>query len=194
MLASERDQSLIDNCLKGSSEAFEELVRPYQDRLYNLLCRLARRRDDANELYQEVLLRVFRGLKTYQGDAAFFTWMYRIALNVVLTSRKRKRLPEVSASDAGENSHPLERPDTSRDSQPDAGIETAERRVMVEAALADIPDLFRAVLVLKDVEGFRYEEIAELLDVPIGTVRSRLHRARSELRERLRPMMEKGML
>ncbi|QDU62032.1 ECF RNA polymerase sigma-E factor [Planctomycetes bacterium Pan216] len=187
----ERDQTLIDECLAGRSEAFGELIQPYQDRLYNMLFRVVGREEDAAEYFQEAMVRAFRALRQYQGGSAFYTWLYRIAINVVFTDQRRRR-PRATASNTSLLSYDL--PDPNESNRPSAGIEVREKRKLVQQALADIPESFRAILVLKDIEGLRYEEIAEVLDIPIGTVRSRLHRARSEMRDRLKPMLERGSL
>lgn len=192
-MLSTRDQALIEECLNGRTAAFEELIRPYQDRLYNTLYRLLGQREEAAELLQESLLRAYRGLQSYQGEASFYTWLYRIAMNVVSTNRRRQRAYSLDRpAQPGQGADDL--PDRKDDSRPGRKLELDERRAQIEAALASIPELFRVVLVLKDIEGLKYEEIAEILDVPIGTIRSRLHRARSEMRDRLKPLLDQGIL
>lgn len=187
-----RDQQLIDEILGGHRDAFAELIRPYQDRLFNLLYRLVGSADDAAELLQEALLRAYRGLGTYQGGSTFYTWLHRVALNVLYTDRRRHRLPTVT-SDGEAGGEPMELSDPNP-RPPSAPLEQAEKQQIVHEALAKVGETFRVVLVLKEIEGLRYEEIAELLSVPVGTVRSRLHRARSELRAHLKPYWDQGTL
>jgi RNA polymerase sigma-70 factor (ECF subfamily) len=187
------EAALIADCLNGRLEAFEDLVAPYQDRLFNTILRLCGNADDAAELLQETLIAAFRGLGSFQSEASFYTWVYRVAVNQVFSSRRRQRVPAVSA-DALAAGGGLEPSDERRDVSPAHRLETGERQALVERTLAELPDDFRTVLVLKDIEGLKYEEIAEILDIPIGTVRSRLHRARADMRERLRPLWESGEL
>lgn len=189
----DRDRQLIDECLSGRSDAFAELIEPYQDRLYNALYRLTGHGEDAAELFQESMIRVYRGLGSYQGGSAFYTWLYRIVLNVAFTHRRRTKAPMVQV-DAG---HPAGRFDIAEDSsasRPGRQVELDETRDIIEQALAQVAEPYRVVLVLKDIEEFKYEEIAEILDVPVGTVRSRLHRARCEMRDRLQPYLDNGTI
>lgn len=192
-IVASRDQTLIDECLGGRVDAFGELIEPYVDRLFNGLFRYCGNHDEASELLQESLIRAYRGLKSYQGGASFYTWLYRVALNVAFTNRRKPRLRTVSAE-----GHPeigkLDFADEPEKTQPERHLEQQERQQIVQQALNDVPETYRIVLVLKDVEGMKYEEIAEILEVPVGTVRSRLHRGRSELRTRLLPLLEEGLL
>ena len=140
-------------------------------------------RDEAGELLQEVLIRAYRGLKTYQGVSSFYTWIYRIAINAVFTKhrRRRKRASSVeSYSDGG-----IEVADQAVASQPASRMEREESRRLIEHGLSQVPEQYRVVLILKDIEGLKYEQIADILDIPVGTVRSRLHRARGLVREYL---------
>jgi RNA polymerase sigma-70 factor (ECF subfamily) len=187
------EQDLIEKCLAGQAEAFGSLIAPYQDRLYNTLFRMTGHREDAAELFQESMVRVYRGLRSYQGDSAFYTWLYRIVLNVAFTDRRRKKSrPIATESISSATSRELADPDSSRETG--RNVERAETRGIIEEALAAIAEPYRVVLVLKDIDGLKYEEIAEILDVPIGTVRSRLHRARSEMRDRLQPHLDRGTI
>jgi RNA polymerase sigma-70 factor (ECF subfamily) len=188
-----RDKTLIQDCLDGRVNAFEELIAPYQDRLYNTLYRMLGNAEDAAELFQEAMIRVFRGLGSYQGDSSFYTWLYRIVLNVAFTHRRRHRLRVVSVESVA-GGGVLDFTDQDEAIRPGRSLEDRETRDVIERALADVPEVYRAVLVLKDVEGLKYEEIAEILDVPIGTVRSRLHRARCEMRDRLQPYLDSGTI
>lgn len=189
-VASGREQTLIDECLAGRLEAFGELVAPYQDRLFNSLCRiLGGRQEEAAESLQDALIRAFRGLGSFQGNSSLYTWLYRIAVNVALSSRRRQ-----SASRQHADISDLDLPDPDSESMPESSLIRQEQRQIVEQALSRLPDHHRTVLVMKDIDGLSYEEIAEVLDIPIGTVRSRLHRGRADLRQQLRPMLEKGLL
>jgi RNA polymerase sigma-70 factor (ECF subfamily) len=189
-VASGKEQTLIDECLAGRLEAFGELVAPYQDRLFNSLCRiLGGRHEEAAESLQDALIRAFRGLESFQGNSSLYTWLYRIAVNVALSSRRR-RFGSRQHADVSD----LDIPDPDSESLPESSLIRQEQRQIVEQALDRLPDHHRTVLVMKDIDGLSYEEIAEVLDIPIGTVRSRLHRGRADLRQQLKPMLEKGLL
>lgn len=187
------DQILIRECLDGKVGAFGELIAPYQDRLYNTLLRMSGNPEDAAELFQEAMIRVFRGLRSYQGDSSLYTWLYRIVLNVAFTHRRRHRLRVVSVETVAEGGG-VDIADPDESLRPGRAMENQETRTVIERALAEVAEVYRAVLVLKDIEGLKYEEIAEILDIPIGTVRSRLHRARCEMRDRLQPYLDQGTI
>jgi RNA polymerase sigma-70 factor, ECF subfamily len=182
------DQSLIEACRAGRVEAFGALVRRYQDRLYPTLLRLTGCAEDAHDLLQDAFLRAFEKLGRFHGDSSFYTWIYRIAVNLALSDRRRRRctrrLPE------GPEGMAIDPPDDPGQSDPSLPLERAERDDRVQEALNALAPDHRAVVVLKDLDGLRYEEIAAVLGVPVGTVRSRLHRARGELRERLRDLFD----
>ncbi|HZT78952.1 MAG TPA: sigma-70 family RNA polymerase sigma factor [Gemmataceae bacterium] len=173
---------LIAECLDGDTAAFGELVRRYQDRLYNTVYRLVDNPEDAHDVVQEAFLNAYQSLDSFKGDSRFFTWLYRIAVNTAI-SQKRKHRAVVSIDQGRSGEMSLEPPDESEYSRPGEAMERAEEERRIQAALNRLSPEHRAVLVLKDIEGHKYEMIAEILGVPIGTVRSRLHRARAELRE-----------
>ncbi len=186
------DQSLIDACRAGKTEAFGVLVRRYQDRLYPTILRLAGSAEDAHDLLQDAFLRAYQKLGHFHGQSSFYTWMYRIAVNLALSDRRRKRgvHPPPRARGGDETFDPRMDVDQSDPSLP---LVRAERDEQIQEALNALAPDHRAVVVLKDLDGLRYEEIAEILGVPVGTVRSRLHRARTELRERLRGVIEESL-
>lgn len=176
------DAKLIQQTLAGDRSAFGNLVRKYQDRLFNVAFRLVGHMEDAHDVTQEAFINAFESLPRFQGDAQFFTWLYRIAVNAAI-SRQRKRRETVSLQQGGRPDKPLPEPfDESFDHQPGDALERRESDQRIHAALQQVAPDFRTVLVLRDLEGMKYEEIAVALDLPIGTVRSRLHRARLELR------------
>jgi RNA polymerase sigma-70 factor (ECF subfamily) len=178
------DSELIAQSVRGDSAAFGELVRRYQDRLYNTVYRLLGNAEDAQDVVQDCFLSAYQSLPHFKGDSRFFTWLYRIAVNAAI-SLKRKRRTVLRADIRGTHSSSVEPFDDSEASQPSLALERAEDGERLQAALSQLTPEHRTVLVLKDIEGQKYEEIAEILQVPIGTVRSRLHRARLELRDRL---------
>jgi RNA polymerase sigma-70 factor (ECF subfamily) len=177
------DSQLIALSIQGDRAAFGELVGRYQERLYHTAYRLIGNAEDARDVVQDSFLSAYLSLHQFKGDARFFTWLYRIAVNATITV-KRKHRAMLSADLTG--SQTLAEPhDESEGSQPGAALERAEDERRLHVALAALTMEHRTVLVLKDIEGQKYEMIAEVLGVPIGTVRSRLHRARLELRDRL---------
>src|SRR5262249_58163598 len=147
--------------------------------------------EDAKDVLQDTFLRAFEKLDQFQGESSFYTWLYRIAVNLALSGHRRHRVRATPRQNgeyqAGRSEDPA---DASADAGPTSSLERAEREQIVEAALDQLCPDHRAVVVLKDFDGRRYEEISTILAIPVGTVRSRLHRARSELRDRLRALVE----
>ncbi len=190
MIGAQDDRGLIAACRAGHTEAFGLLVRRYQDRLYPSMVRLLGSREDAQDVVQDAFIKAFQKLDQFQGESSFYTWIYRIAINLAL-SGKRSRKPRFLQSLQHEDRHQAveDQADESPDNDPVAALERAERETLVEAALRKLCPEHRAVVVLKDFDGYRYEEISALLNIPIGTVRSRLHRARGELRQILGPLL-----
>lgn len=179
------DHQLIAACLDGDSAAFGELVRRYQDRLYATVYRLVENAEDAQDVAQEAFINAYTSLDSFKGDSLFFTWLYRIAVNTAISHRRKRRIPvrvDLGRSDADMLLEPADPSDLAK---PGHALEQAEQEQAVHRALARLSPEHRAVLVLKDLEGQKYEDMAELLGVPIGTIRSRIHRARLELRELL---------
>jgi RNA polymerase sigma-70 factor (ECF subfamily) len=175
------DSRLIAEVLRGRTEAFGELVRHYQDRLYNSVYRLLDNGEDAHDVVQEAFLHAYQALNNFKGDSLFFTWLYRIAFNTAI-SFKRKHKAVLSLNTASGDSGKLEPIDPAESTQPGHALEQSEQERRIHQALARLSPEHRAVLVMKDMEGEKYEVMADVLGVPIGTIRSRLHRARLELR------------
>jgi len=178
------DNRLITECLQGRSAAFGELVGRHQDRLFNTVYRMLDNAEDAQDVVQEAFLSAYQSLDSFKGDSLFFTWLYRIAINSAI-SLKRKHRVAISIN-AGPDGGPVMDPvDVSEYGQPGHALEKAEEERRIQGALNRLSPEHRAVLIMKDMEGQKYEAMAEVLRVPIGTIRSRLHRARVELRELL---------
>jgi RNA polymerase sigma-70 factor (ECF subfamily) len=178
------DHGLINDCLRGDAAAFAVLVRRYQDRLFNTVYRLIGNADDAQDVVQEAFLSAYQSLGGFKGDSLFFTWLYRIAVNTAI-SFKRKQRVAVSLNGGVEGQNGIEPADLSEASRPGHALEQLEQERRIQKALNRLSAEHRAVLILKDMEGQKYEQMAEILEVPIGTIRSRLHRARMELRDLL---------
>ena len=177
------DQRLIADCLGGDTAAFGELVRRHQDRLYNTVYRLVDNAEDALDVVQEAFLNAYQSLESFKGDALFFTWLSRIAVNTAISLKRKKRVLARIANRNGDAA--LEPPDPLEMSRPGHALEQAEEGQKLHRALARLSAEHRAVLVMKELEEQKYEDMAETLRLPIGTIRSRLHRARLELRELL---------
>ena len=188
------DAELVARAQRGQSAAFAELVLRYQDAIYNSICHLVGDVHEAADLAQDVFLKAYRGIASFRGQAAFSTWLYRIMLNTVTSFRRRDALlPRHMASiESGRDADP---PDGDRggpvapDADPTEAIMRQERVRLVRAAIGRLDEQGRQAIVLRDMEGCSYEQLAQILDVPIGTVKSRLHRARQALKELLAPVL-----
>ncbi|MBD3672389.1 MAG: sigma-70 family RNA polymerase sigma factor [Planctomycetaceae bacterium] len=185
----ETDAELIEQCLSGQAAAFGQLVQRHQNRLFNSLYRMLGSREDADDVAQEAFVAAFQKLDTFRGDSQFYSWLFRIAYNTAISMKRKTKLKTVSADKLKETSG-HEPDDNTPEHRPEHGIEVEETQAAVQQALNELSDEYREAIVLKEMEELSYEEIAELAEVPIGTIRSRLHRARAELREKLRLILE----
>jgi RNA polymerase sigma-70 factor, ECF subfamily len=179
------DAPLIEQTLKGDPAAFGQLVSKYQDRLFNALVHSVGHTEDARDIVQDAFVQAFVKLDTFHQTSAFYTWLYRIAFNVA-ASRRRKRKIVSSVEQVREMSgqEPVD-----SGAEPSGHLEQQERRRQVREALAQLSEEHRAILVLREMDGYDYEEIAEILELPVGTVRSRLHRARLQMRNQLKEVL-----
>lgn len=179
---SDDDNRLIRECREGNTAAFGVLVSRYQDRLFNTVLRLVNNSEDARDVVQEAFLHAYQSLQSFKGDSLFFTWLYRIAINTAI-SMKRKQKPMLRIQATGDEKNAIDPVDSSEMSRPEHAVEVADDERRIHDALSKLSTEHRAVLVMKDMDGAKYEEMAEALGVPVGTIRSRLHRARLELRD-----------
>ncbi len=180
------DRRLISESLGGRTEAFGALICRYQDRLFNAVLRVVDNPDDAQDVVQDAFVNAYQSLASFKGDAEFYTWLYRIAFNTAVTLKRRRRAL-VSLETGRDGEMVVDPPDPSEETRPGVILERSEEEAALQTALNRLSAEHRAVLVLKDIEGMKYEQIAEVIGVPIGTVRSRIHRARLELRDLLAP-------
>lgn len=187
------DTYLVDAALAGSREAFGTLVERYQDRLFNTLVRVLGSPDDASEVLQDAFVQAYTKLGTFRGASRFYTWIYRVALNLALSHRRRsaRRRQEQSIDQLREHrgAEPVDRA-----MQPEQSAVRSEQAELVQAALLALSDEHRQILVLREMEDCSYETIAEILELPVGTVRSRLFRARLQLKEYLENMFSQEEL
>jgi RNA polymerase sigma-70 factor (ECF subfamily) len=185
----DRDESeLIARCRKGDVRAFDELVRRYERQIYNFAHKMTGNREDAFDVAQDALVRVFHHIDTFRSQSSFSTWLYRIVLNSYLDSRKRARIREKSISldqylseEEGFGAKQV----ADQAPAPDETVIEGERNRLLQEAIFSLPDYQRAMIILYHVQHVAYEEIAEILSLPIGTVKSRLNRARAALRKKL---------
>ncbi len=180
------DPQLIADALSGHSGAFGVLVERYQDRLYNTMVHIVGSPEDARDVVQDTFVQAFVKLETFQQTAAFYTWLYRIAFNLAM-SRLRRKKPTVSIEQARESTglDPVDPHEA-----PESPVEKDERALLVQNAIATLAEDHRRVIVLREIDERSYEEIAAILELPVGTVRSRLHRARMELRDQLKDLLQ----
>jgi RNA polymerase sigma-70 factor (ECF subfamily) len=190
MDAEERLQ--IQQCKQGLISAFDALVERYEKRVFNFAYRMAGNYDDANDVAQEAFIRVFNSINTFRGDANFSTWLYRIVTNVYLDERKKAKshlhTPLDEYIELEENAVARQVEDTGP--SPEDLAELSERHDLLQKAIQSLPDYQRIMVVLYHTESKSYEEIAEIMNLPIGTVKSRLNRARLALKEKLEPIRE----
>ena len=188
----EVDQQLVERVQRGDKQAFGLLVAKYQRKLARLLSRLIRDPAEVEDVAQETFIKAYRALPSFRGDSAFYTWLYRIGINTAknfLVSQGR-RAPTTTDFDS-EEAETFEDGDQLRD------INTPERLMMtrqigdtVNAAMEALPEELKTAIVLREIEGLSYEEIATIMDCPIGTVRSRIVRAREAISEKLKPLLD----
>jgi len=190
-LAELSDEDVMERCAMGSEAAFRALVQRYRTRIMNLVCRFINDRDRAEEISQEVFLRVFRNRERYRKSGKFSTWIFTIAVNLTkneIRSRVRHRGTfSLDAMDEESGGQGVSFPDSKP--LPDEDLNANEIGRKVAEALHKIPARYREAVVLRDVEGLSYEEVGQILRIPGGTVRSRINRARLMLKERLKPYL-----
>ena len=187
MSAAQDDLVLIERTKNGDRTAFDDLIYKYERRAYQYAYRLTSSSEEASDIVSDAFVRVYNAIHNFKGQSAFTTWLYRIITNCYLDARKRDRnkqtvsLDNAMQTDDGD----FERQVEDEGPGPDELVEKNERERLVQTALQKIPEYQRAMLVMYHVENLTYEEIAEALDLPIGTVKSRLNRARLSLRDQL---------
>ena len=184
------DAVLVEQCRRGDSAATERLILKYQNRIYNAILRICANPDDAAELTQDTFVKVIENIDKFEARSSFYTWAFRIGVNLTLNYCQRSVKLGLKSLDAENNEHGgkarrVLKEFLTDDSLPDPAVvvENKELCSMVVKALMKLDDAQRAVVVLRDIEGMNYAQIAEVLDIELGTVRSRLSRARTNLRE-----------
>jgi len=183
--AEEDDMLLVAASKKGDQDAFAQLVQRYQRRVFNLVYRMLQQYEEATETTQETFLAAWQGLPSFRGDARFPTWLYRIAYNCSLKSLERRKRDK-ALQEALQAERILERADS--DEGTDAQLEAHDRQAIIQEHLARLPAKYRVVLILRHLQDMTYEEMAEILTMPIGTIKTHLFRARKLLKERLQSL------
>lgn len=181
---SSNEQLLLERSKAGDIAAFEKLIEVYQKKIFNLAYRMVGNHDDAADLAQEALIRIFKSIANFKEQSSFSTWVYRITTNVCLDEIRKKKNRRVLSLD--EEIHvedgEMQRQIMSDDPLPDEVVEREELRSIVNGAIGSLPEEQRLVISLRDIQGLSYDEIAEVLDCPTGTVKSRINRARQALK------------
>jgi RNA polymerase sigma-70 factor, ECF subfamily len=179
--------------ITSAERTFEGLVQQHKNRIFSYVCRLTNDSPDAEDITQEVFIRAYQSLHAFRHDAAVDTWLYRIATNLVIDrARRQKRAPQwvPVVPDPEQDEAAWELPSTSRESDPQATAQLSELQRQVQRAIQSLPPKLRAVVVLHDMEGLSYEEVARTVGCPVGTVKSRLFNARLMLRRKLQHYVE----
>lgn len=188
------DALLVERAVAGDHKAFELLVIKYQRRIQRLIGRMVRDVDLVEDIAQETFIRAYRALAQFRGEAKFYTWLYRIAVNTAKKSlMDLKRNPTVSEnaskSDDDDETSRVENELTSSET-PEAVLASKEIAQIINAAMEALPEELREAITLREIEGLSYEEISEAMDCPIGTVRSRIFRAREAISAKIKPLLE----
>jgi RNA polymerase sigma-70 factor (ECF subfamily) len=188
----EVDQQLVERAQRGDKHAFELLVSKYQRKLGRLLSRFIRDPAEVEDVAQEAFIKAYRALPSFRGDSAFYTWLYRIGINtaknyLVAMGRRAPTSTEFDSEEA-EN---FEDGDQLRDlNTPEAELMTRQIAATVNQTMEELPEELRTAITLREIEGMSYEDIANVMNCPIGTVRSRIFRARETIADRLRPLLD----
>lgn len=190
--AAEHESSLLERAKRGDRDAFRTLYDTYHRRIYAMALSVVKNPEDALDVVQEAFVKAHKNLPRFEGSSGFYTWIYRIAMNVAIDHvRKQKRAAQNEWED-GRADHELAASEigTAAPENPYAGVERAQLRAAIESALDELPEYHRAVILMRDVEGFSYEEMATVLDVPKGTIMSRLFHARRKMQAALEAFFE----
>jgi RNA polymerase sigma-70 factor (ECF subfamily) len=188
------DQELVARAQRGDKRAFGLLVEKYQRKLARLLSRFVRDPAEVEDVTQEAFIKAYRALPAFRGDSAFYTWLYRIGINtaknyLMALGRRAPTSTEIEAEEA----EGYEDAEQLRDiNTPESVLLSNEIAATVNATIAELPEELRTAIQLREIEGMSYEDIARIMDCPIGTVRSRIFRAREAIAERLRPLLDTG--
>jgi RNA polymerase sigma-70 factor (ECF subfamily) len=183
------DQALVERCRGGDVAAFEPLVEKYRQRVWRLAYNVLREQEEAWDVAQEAFIRAWQALPSFRGQSAFYTWLFRIAMNVAQDRLRQRGARGRAFGTERVPEEDMDRVMVDADPRPDETAARAEQRMRIRQALDTLSESHRAIIMLSDLEGLSYREIAEVLDIPMGTVMSRLHNARKRLRDALGPLL-----
>ncbi len=181
------EKQLIDRASRGDVEAFNALLGAHERQMYAVALRMCQNRDDAQDCLQEAMLRVFRAISGFKGQSSFSTWLYRITVNTCLDELRRRKTRPSSSLD---NLLDMGWSPVDESISPEKHAMNSETRRQLNAAIANLPDDMRSAIVLRDIHGMTYEEIADALNINVGTIKSRISRGRVKLREELSTIPE----
>jgi len=185
------DQALVERVQKGDKQAFDVLVLKYQNKIIQLIYRYVHDPDEAKDVAQEAFIKAYKAIDRFRGDSAFYTWIYRIAINTaknhLVASSRRPPKNDIDAQDAEQYEGAM---GLKEYATPERLLLRDEIKAVIARAIDELPDDLRTAIILRELEGLSYEEIAETMECPIGTVRSRIFRARDAIDTRLKPLLE----
>lgn len=190
-MAEDTDKELVKRVQKGDQAAFDLLFARYQSKIINLISRYVRDSEEVRDVAQEAFIKAYRALPRFRGDSAFYTWLYRIAINTAknhLVSRSRR--PPSTDVDVDDADYRDDADMLRTGEDPEGALSRDELQAAIEQALVDLPEDLRSALTLREFDGLSYEQIAQIMECPVGTVRSRIFRAREFVDQRMRPVME----
>lgn len=184
----QEDELLIKRAQKGDIDAFEELIAKHEKRIYNIALRTMKNPEDAKDMAQETILKIYRAIAGFKGDCTFAVWIYRITVNTCLDELRRKKKRFASSLDELADETGLQFEDESE--TPEDRLSRKELGSKIAAAIASLDDDYRVAVTLRDVQGLSYQEIAEITGATLGTVKSRINRARAQLQKKLQSYVE----
>jgi RNA polymerase sigma-70 factor (ECF subfamily) len=189
------EKELVERLKKGDDLAYREVIRRYGRKMFGLIFSMTKKRDETEEIMQEVFLKVIKHIKDFREDSLFSTWLFRITVNTALSyMKKKKRKRESLISELKRDEEERIDFEDKEEKGTDETLETEERRKIVQTAIESLPQSYKIAIILKDIEGMPLTEVAKILKLSEGGTKVRLHRARLMLKKKLQPLMEKGKL
>ena len=191
-MAKDTDKELVKRVQKGDKAAFDLLFTRYQHKIFGLVSRFIRDPEEIEDVVQEAFIKAYRALPRFRGDSAFYTWLYRIAINTAKNQlvAKSRRPPDVDVD--AEDAEFMDGGDSLRESEnPENALARDQLEAAIDDAIRNLPDDLRSAVTLREFDGLSYEQIAEVMDCPVGTVRSRIFRAREAIDQRISPLVNR---
>jgi len=183
------DEALVAMTLKGQSAAFEELIKRYERQIYSLTLKMMGNQEDANDVAQEIFIKLYNALNKFDNERKFFSWMYKIALNVCYTAMKRRPQENFSLDNIIDFAPLI----PERDTQPETYFESQEIKTLVQTAISELPENFRVPVLLRYMHEMSYQQIADAMELPVSTIETRLYRGKAILQKRLANLLERGV-